>query len=125
MIRYFFDCIFYTIFRWMTFLKSNFLPIGVDYSINLMDIVLYITILFSLNLHFILWGISVLNGFSLASYSTVEIIISYILAYEFCYYIYIYNKRYIVLVWTFCCSSLSEVISIRIFQFFMLCLQHT
>ena len=93
MIRYFFDCIFYTIFSWVAFLESKHLMNGGKNTamVTLLDI----TFLFSLNLYIIFWGISVLNGFSFASYSVGKMIICYILSYGFCYYIYIYNKRHI------------------------------
>lgn len=92
MIRYFFDCIFYTIFRWVAFLESKYLTNGANDTIFSTNF--DIAFLLSMNLYAIYLGTTIIVDSSLASYSSEMMIICFLLAYGICYLYFIRSKRY-------------------------------
>ena len=92
MIGYFFDCIFYTIFRWVAFLESKHLTNGANDTIFSTNF--DIAFLLSMNLYATYLGATVIVDSSLASYSSEMMIICFLLAYGICYLYFIRSKRY-------------------------------
>ena len=89
----FFDCIFFTMYRWIAFLESKHLSVGADTTI--FSTFFYIAFLFSLNLYVIYSGISIWADLSFAVNTLEELIVCMLLTYGFCYLYYFQNKRYI------------------------------
>jgi len=89
----FFDCIFFTMYRWIALLESKHLSVGANTAI--FSTFFYIAFIFSLNLYVIYSGISIWTDSYFVANTLGKLIACMLLTYGFCYLYYIRNKRYI------------------------------